>query len=187
MGRFMCSRGAASAVVVLAGLVAGCSGGEEKAVPELPERICWEAFAGADVVPILPPGDKIRLRARPFALTKGYDSRACSVDIDGATKFLATASLRDFKEQIEWSSMDAADPDLIDVGENGIIWSAGVATYSTCKPSQGVGSPGEYVVLRITTDGVPDKDRLPEVLPGLLEDFITFTRDELECESDVPG
>ncbi|MFJ4011316.1 hypothetical protein [Streptomyces sp. NPDC090026] len=183
----MRSGGAASAVVVLAGLLAGCSGGEEKAVPELPERICWEAFASADVVPILPPGDKATLWARPFVLTEEHDARTCSVSIDGATKFLATAMLLGSEEQVDWDPVEKADPQPIDMGTKGIIWDAGAATYYTCEPPLGSTSRGRYVDLFITTDSVPDKDSLPAVLPGLLEDFITFTRDQLECESDVPG
>ncbi|MFF2897769.1 hypothetical protein [Streptomyces sp. NPDC057966] len=165
----------------MAGLLVGCSGGEGKAVPALPKRICWNAFASSDVVPILPVGDKADVYHRPFVLVDDLDSVTCSLDIDGAWKFLASATLRGFEDQIDWTSMDKANPQPINVGKKGIIWDGGAAAYFICEPSRGPNSPGKYIDLSINTDSVPDGAKLPSVLPALMKQFVAFAQRELKC------
>ncbi|MFJ2587739.1 hypothetical protein [Streptomyces sp. NPDC087538] len=181
MRRFVSAAAAASIFVILAGLLAGCSGSEKKAVPKLPKRICWNAFASSDVSPILPAGDKAAVYHRPFVLVEDLDSVTCSLEIDGASKFLATATLRGFEDQIDWTSMDKAKPQPINVGKKGIVWDIGAAAYLTCEPSGGPNSPGKYIDLRITAGSAPDKAKLPSILPALLRQFVTFAQRELKC------
>ncbi|MGW2182407.1 hypothetical protein ACWCXX_30835 [Streptomyces sp. NPDC001732] len=181
MRRFVNSVATASIFAILAGLLVGCSSEEKKAVPELPKRICWGAFASSDVSPILPTGKKATLSHRPFVFAGNYDSVTCSLDIDGATKFLANAALRGFEDQIDWNSVDKANPQPIDVGKKGIIWYDGAAAYFVCEPSKGPNSPGKYIDLFISTDSVPDKGKLPSVLPALLKQFMAFAQRELKC------
>jgi hypothetical protein len=171
---------AASVFVMLAGLLAGCSSEEKKAVPKLPERICWNAFSSSDVSPILPTGEKATLSAWPFVLTDDYDSVNCVVYIDGNTKFLASVSLEAF-EGVDWSSFDKANPKPIDVGEKGIFWGTGASAYFTCEPSKGPNSPGKYIDLTISTHGAPDESKLPRVLPKLLRQLVAFVQRELKC------
>ncbi|MFD5498730.1 hypothetical protein ACFWJS_03230 [Streptomyces sp. NPDC127061] len=181
MRRFVNSFAAVSTFVILMGLLAGCSDSERKAVPELPKRICWNAFASSDVSPILPVGDKADVYHRPFVLAEDLDSVTCSLDIDGAWKFLADATLRGFEDQIDWTSMDKANPQPIDVGKKGIIWDSGAAAYFICEPSKGPNWPGKYIDLSINTDGVPNEAKLPSVLPALMKQFVTFAQRELKC------
>ncbi|WP_371096864.1 hypothetical protein [Streptomyces sanglieri] len=164
MRRFVSAAAAVSIFVILAGLLTGCSGSKEKAVPELPKRICWNAFASSDVSPVLPVGDKAAVHHRPFVLAEDLDSVTCSVGIDGVWKFLADATLHGFEDQIDWTSMDKADPQSIDVGKKGIIWDSGAAAYFICELSKGPNSPGKYIDLTIYTDSVPDEAKLPSVL-----------------------
>ncbi|MFD8825513.1 hypothetical protein ACFV1C_24585 [Streptomyces sp. NPDC059605] len=180
MRRFAGSVAAVSVFVVLAGSLVGCSSGEKKAVPRMPKRICWDVFASSDVSPILPPGERVNISDHPFALTEDYRSVSCLVYIDGNTKFMADVSLGDF-EGVDWSSFDKADPKPIDVGEKGIFWGTGASAYFTCEPSKGPNSPGKYIDLYVSSDGAPDKSKLPTVLPKLLRQLVEFVRRELKC------
>ncbi|MFB6503439.1 hypothetical protein ACFYXP_12405 [Streptomyces sp. NPDC002466] len=181
MRRFVNAAAVASIFVILAGLLTGCSDSERKAVPELPKRICWNAFASSDVSPILPTGDEATVSHRPFVLVEDLDSVTCSLSIDGAPAFMVNATLRGFEDQIDWTSMDKAKPHSINVGKKGILWDIGAAAYFTCKPSSGPGSPGKYINLFIDAGGAPDKAKLPSVLPKLLRQFVEFAQRELKC------
>ncbi|WP_385622637.1 hypothetical protein PXH67_29575 [Streptomyces sp. P8-A8] len=165
----------------MTGLLAGCSDGERKAVPELPKRICWDAFASSDVLPVLPTGDKAAVYHRPFVLVDDLDSVTCTLAIDGAPSFLAIATLQGFEDQIDWTPMDRANPQPINVGKKGIIWDSGAAAYFICEPSKGPNSPGKYIDLSINTDGVPNEAKLPSVLPALMKQFVAFAQRELKC------
>ncbi|MFF3781531.1 hypothetical protein [Streptomyces sp. NPDC001933] len=131
--------------------------------------------------PILPAGDKAAVYHRPFVLVDDLDSVTCSLDIDGAPTFLAIATLRGFEDQIDWTSMDKAKPQPIDVGKKGILWDIGAATYFTCEPSRGPNSPGKYIDLFVNAGSAPDKGKLQRVLPALLKQFVTFAQRELKC------
>ncbi|MFE3145079.1 hypothetical protein ACFXJ6_00140 [Streptomyces sp. NPDC059218] len=181
MRRFVSAAAAVSIFVILAGLPTGCSGSKEKAVPELPKRICWNVFASSDVSPVLPVGDKADVYHRPFVLVDDLDSVTCTLAIDGAPGFLAYATLQGFEDQIDWTSMDKAKPQSINVGKKGIIWDSGAAAYFICEPSRGPNSPGKYIDLRITAGSAPDKAKLPSVLPPLMKQFVAFAQRELKC------
>ncbi|MGW0034207.1 hypothetical protein ACWDXD_30840 [Streptomyces sp. NPDC003314] len=185
MRRFNCAAAVVSTAAVAAGLLTGCATGEEKAVPELPERICWNgAFAGSDVSPLLPPGDEVkfsRLAGRHFALTEESDSAICTLYIDGNTKFQASADLENFEDSIEWSSWDPAHPKPLAVGEKGIIWDTGAASYFICEPAKNPNSPGRYIELMITAHYAPDKSKLQAALPELMKEFMAYAQRELRC------
>ncbi|MGW4998376.1 hypothetical protein ACWEP8_11925 [Streptomyces hydrogenans] len=183
---------AVSTAMVTACLLASCTASEGKAVPKLPERICWGggAFAGSDVAPLLPSGDKAEFSPQSgdaFALTKELDSVTCTLYIDGNTRFQAIATRRNFAESIEWSSWDAADPKPLDLGDKGIIYDTGVHTYFTCEPAKNPRSPGKYIELRIHADHAPDKSKLQAALPALMEDFMAYAQRELKCPGGSAG
>ncbi|MFJ6016143.1 hypothetical protein [Streptomyces sp. NPDC092952] len=172
--------------MVLAGFLVGCSAGEEKAVPELPDRICWGMFDSGDVSPILPTGERAKVLFRPFALSGRYNSVTCSVSIDGATKFMAYVNLQEF-EGVDWSNLDKANPKPIDVGDKGIFWGRGASAYFACEsPTKGE-SDGRYLDLTVSSDGVSGKGKLETVLPKLLRQFVEFVRNEMKCEEGGAG
>ncbi|MFC9731441.1 hypothetical protein ACFWGM_08780 [Streptomyces roseolus] len=192
MRRFTRAAAAVSTAAVTAGLLVSCAASEEKAVPKLPERICWGggAFAGSDVAPLLPPGDKAEFTPRSgafFALTKELDSATCNLYIDGNTKFQAIATRRNFAESIDWSSWDSADPKPLDLGDKGIIYDTGAHAYFTCEPAKNPNSPGKYIELRIHADDAPDKSKLQAALPALMKEFMAFAQRELKCPGSAAG
>ncbi|WP_327113223.1 hypothetical protein OG206_06695 [Streptomyces sp. NBC_01341] len=168
-------------VSLLLGL-AGCSTDEKtKSVPELPKRVCWGAFAGADVAPLLPTGDAVTQRAEPFHYSEHVRSLSCLVYIDGNYGFRAVATRRDSESQIDWSSWDQARPKAVDAGKKGISWSDGAASYIPCEPTNSSPSFGKYVELDVTADHAPDEKQARRILPALLKQFTAFAEKELKC------
>nr|PPQ57796.1 hypothetical protein C5F59_14710 [Streptomyces sp. QL37] len=167
--------------MILASLLAGCSG-EPEAVPELPDRLCWDVFAAEDVAPLLPTGDKAALRTRAFVLGKNLDMPTCNVDIDDRPSFQAMAIRRSYEKWIDWKSIVGSDPDSVDVGKKGLVWGNGAAAYIVCQPSKGPAAPGSYIELRLTTfRSENDEQEVRSVLPTLLKNFAAFTQRELKC------
>lgn len=171
----------ASAVLALAGLLVGCSPGEPKAAPELPERICWGAFSGPDVNRILAPTEKVSHRARHFVLADAGDRTSCMVYADRATSFRAGAELLDSEGDAErelWSFPDALP---LDAGSGGSIRTGGATAYVACEPAASLTHSGKYLALDIDFTGVPDEAKAQDALPGLLKDFMAFAERELDC------
>ncbi|MEU2504668.1 hypothetical protein ABZ621_08135 [Streptomyces sp. NPDC007863] len=167
--------------VVTPVLLAGCSEGKPKAVPELPARVCWGAFSGSEVTPFLPAGEKVSVSDGDFRLEESLDSETCSVDVDGITRFMAHATFREFEDEIEWSSWDSHHPRPLDVGKGGIIWDGGAATHVVCEASASPSDPGKYIALYVDTLGEVDTEKTQSAVPGLLEKFMTFAQRELKC------
>jgi hypothetical protein len=159
----------------------GCSAGESEAVPELPKRICWGVFTAGDIAPLMPTGKKAETFSDPFLLNEERDYATCRLDIDGRHGMVINAKLRDFRDQVDWSSWDVAKPKPINVGERGIIWSGGAGTHIVCEPSKSPSEPGKYIQLYVSTDRSPDKEKLRAALPGLLQRMVDFTKRELNC------
>ncbi|MFC9242752.1 hypothetical protein ACFT7S_01545 [Streptomyces sp. NPDC057136] len=171
---------------ILIAALTSCSDGESKTVPELPERICWGAFASKDVAPLLPTGTKATFSAlsmRPLALPEEADLASCALDIDGDTEFQATARRRNFEDSIEWSSMDKAKPVPIDAGKKGIVRYGGAASYIVCQPSKTPFTPGKYIDLRLWVDSAEEDDTAARTaLPKLMKQFVAFAERELKCD-----
>jgi hypothetical protein len=172
----------AANLAVLILVVTGCSNGETKAVPELPERICWDVFASKDLVPFLPAGEKVTLSSRPFVLDEDLDSTTCSLDIDGRTQFQASARYETFEQGIDWSSYEKVDPDPINLGRKGIIWHNGAVSYIACEPSKSPSTPGKYIEVNLHTFDRPDNPEPRKALPALMRQFVAFAQRELNCK-----
>uniref|UniRef100_A0AAU3H0I1 DUF3558 domain-containing protein n=1 Tax=Streptomyces sp. NBC_01401 TaxID=2903854 RepID=A0AAU3H0I1_9ACTN len=173
------------APVVLVALLTGCSE-EVEAVPELPERICWDAFAAKDVSPLLPSGKEAEFIADSMhAFFPDSSSSVCSLQIDGAVRFDASGDRYDFERDIDWTTWEKAKPDPIDVGEKGIIWHNGAASYIVCEPSKGPNAPGRYIELTLyafdqPTQGTQAKKN-HRLLGVLIKQFVAFAEKELKC------
>ncbi|MFE4588916.1 hypothetical protein [Streptomyces laurentii] len=181
MFRFEKASRAAMAGVFAIGLLVGCSEADPKAVPRLPERVCWGAFSSTEVAEFLPTGDKVTIRARPFVLADNMDEVTCNVDVDGIERFTAHAAYQDFEDLIEWGSWAGPDSRPIGVGKKGIVWPGGAGTYFVCEPSGSPSEPGKYIKLYIDTSKPPGKGEVQNTLPGLLQEFLTFAERELKC------
>ncbi|MFJ8074662.1 hypothetical protein ACIQ7Q_12195 [Streptomyces sp. NPDC096176] len=172
----------AATFIVLIPVMTGCSGGEDKAIPSIPARICWDVFASRDLTHFLPTGEKATVSSRPFVLVEDLDSTTCSLDIDGRTQFQATAKYEDFERGIDWTSYEKADPDPMDAGEKGIIWYNGAASYIICEPSKTPSTPGKYIDLRLNTFAPPEDEKPRKALPAMMRQFVAFAQRKLNCK-----
>ncbi|WP_405811986.1 hypothetical protein OG524_29490 [Streptomyces sp. NBC_01520] len=173
---------AAVAPVLLVAALTSCSNDETKAAPEIPERICWGAFAGDDVTPLLGTGDEATLRTDPaFELPKDRDKVSCSLSIDGNPGFSASADLWDYEKNIDWTTYEQEGTSRLDVGDKGRIWPSGSATYFECESPKSPSGPGRYVALSLFVHDSPDQKKVRRALPKLLKQFMTFAQRELDC------
>ncbi|MEU9996824.1 hypothetical protein [Streptomyces sp. NPDC050848] len=166
---------------LLLAAMAGCSDGESRSVPKLPERLCWGVFADDEITPLMRTGTKAKVWDEPFALAEGLDSVTCILYIDGVERMLVDATRYDFEGEVDWSPWDKARPQPIDVGERGIIWPNGAGTHIVCEASKSPSEPGKYIEMHLSVDGSPDEKKLRAALPGLLQQFVTFAKRELNC------
>ncbi|MFF5500401.1 hypothetical protein [Streptomyces roseolus] len=188
MRRFRRSAAVVSAAVVAAGLLGGCATGEEKAAPELPERICWGgAFAGSDVTPFLPPGGRAEFSpqaGRALSLVGERDPAICTLYVDGKRRFQASVTRWKSAESIDWTERTSARPERLDVGDRGILWTGGAASAFACESAERPQSPGKYVELRISAEHAPDQYRLRAALPELMTKLMAFARSGLQCPGE---
>lgn len=166
---------------ILLATLTSCSEGETRAVPELPAKICWGAFTGKEISPLLPTGEEATFDTDLFTLTESMDTAICSLYIDGNIQFQATADRRNFETEIEWSSYEKGETDPIDVGKRAIVWPGGAISYIACEPSKSPSVPGNYIELSINTFDTPDDKQARSAAPELLKQFVEFTQRELKC------
>lgn len=169
-----------AATCLLASLTA-CSGSDTKAIPKLPSRICWDAFSSSDVKPLLPPGDKVAVHSEPFVLPEQLDGTRCSVDIDGVTRLHLSATHYASEREIDWSAYEEDGGQPADVGDKGLIWFGGGASYIVCKPYVSASDPGRYIQLKLNTFNSPEDEKPRATFLKLLKQYVAFARSELNC------
>ncbi|MEE1737672.1 hypothetical protein PUR49_14355 [Streptomyces sp. BE147] len=177
---------AATTTVIAATALTSCSSGEKSSVPELPKNICWGALGSQDVAPLLPTGKKALELTKPTALPKPMppgSSTLCTISIDGLPSFQVLAWNRSYEKWVKWDSIAGKNPDTIDVGEKGLIWPNGAATYFVCEPPKDASGRGSFIEFRLTTFSTenPEKE-IRRILPELLRTLVTFAGPKLGCQ-----
>ncbi|WP_405663063.1 hypothetical protein OG379_15345 [Streptomyces sp. NBC_01166] len=184
MRKFTKALAVASVSASLVALLAGCSE-EAQAVPDLPERMCWDVFTSEEVSPLLPSGKEAKFIADSHHAFYPDSSSLCSLQIDGAVRFQAGGHRFDFESDIDWTSWEKLEPESIDVGKEGILWYSGAASYIVCEPSKGPNSPGRYIELSLHAYDRPSKGaqatKNRRIFRTLLEQFVVFAQKELKC------
>ncbi|MBW5486330.1 cell division control 45 family protein [Streptomyces bambusae] len=161
-------------------LLAGCSGEEKKAAPpEVPERLCWGAFDGKTVLPLLGSGKKVTEDTRDaFALPADLDKVTCRVQMDGATTMTAFAWRKPLGSDAFWQAYDALHPDKLDLGRKGLVWDGGATLLYTCR------TPTEAFELELRISNGPasiDSAKAKAMNTQLMKDYQDFTRKQLTC------
>lgn len=169
-----------SAALVGAILLSGCSASPEKRRPEVPARVCWDAFAGSDIEPLLPDGETARSETRlPFELYGRKKSVTCVVYVDGNTHFLATAAREPGEFELDWSTWEKAWGRPLEVGEKGLIWDSGTVTYFFCKKPDS----RDKIELHLYGSIRGDAPRAERLLTELTKKFMAFAKKELGCSA----
>ncbi|MBL1290280.1 hypothetical protein JKV81_25995 [Streptomyces sp. For3] len=178
---------AVAGTLVSAALVAPLAGCSEdvETVPELPDRFCWDVFESKDVSSLLPPGKDVQSYIRPQFLSESSKSATCTLQIDGPARFQASVRRFDFRENIDWSGWEKSEPEPIKIGEEGILWYNGAASYIDCGPSKEESGPGRYVEMDLYAYDQPstgaEAAENRRILRGLIAQFVTFAQKELRC------
>ncbi|MFJ3924941.1 hypothetical protein [Streptomyces sp. NPDC090022] len=174
----MKSTRAVAALLAVGALLAGCSGEKEKAaVPEAPERLCWGAFEGKAVVPLLGSGKKITDESRDtFSLPADLKQVTCRVGMDGAILLTASAWRKPLGSDAFWQSTDPLHPDKLDFGRKGLVFDSGALLLYTCR------TPTEAFELELDISyTVSDRNDARARNTQLMKDFQAFASKELHC------
>lgn len=159
-------------------LMTGCAEKTET-VPELPDRVCWDLFTRDDVEPLLPGGDKMVTYASEFPNLRERGSISCSLDIDGVTRFHLTAYAQDSTQEAERTWQQRRRPTAVDVGDKGITWNNGGASYFLCKSPGSDADSEDYIDVSLSTMSEPDVPR--DLLLRLLRQYVDGVRAKLDC------
>lgn len=167
-----------AAALVGAALLGGCSSPPEKRRAEVPARLCWDAFAGSEVDPFLPDGERVSSDPRtPFELYGIRKSATCVVYLDGNNHFMATARRQLGAFDLDWSTWEKAGGTPLDVGEQGLIWDSGTVTYFFCE------KPDSRDKIELSLDGSirDDVPKTRRLLTELTKKYLAFAEKKLGC------
>lgn len=81
-------------------------------------------------------------------------------------------------------------PSSIPVGEKGIVWGTGAASYFICErsdppPAVDADWPNsyKYIELNLSAQDPPNEKQAKKALTALMQEFAAFTKKELKCEA----
>ncbi|MFB6616437.1 hypothetical protein ACFCV9_19880 [Streptomyces sp. NPDC056367] len=174
---------AVAAVVAACALLAGCSEKSDKKekarAPEAPAKVCWEAFDGAAVVPLLGTGKQVTEDTRDvFALPADGKTVTCRVGVDGATTLTGQVSRKPLGSDAFWQAFDPMHPEKLDFGRKGLVWDFGATLLYTCR------TPTESFELELEISHNPtdmESTKVRALNTQLMKDFQDFTRTRLNC------
>ncbi|MER6475460.1 hypothetical protein [Streptomyces filamentosus] len=69
----------------------------------------------------------------------------------------------------------------------GIVRDGGAATQFVCEPSKSPSDRGKYIALYVDTLWKADPEKTRSAVPGLLKEFMTFARRELDRPGGASG
>ncbi|WP_406344298.1 hypothetical protein [Streptomyces sp. NBC_00648] len=186
--------------LVAVSALSGCSGsGNKKAdesPPLLPERVCWGAFSGSSVAPLMSKGKgkSVEVKGdRTFDLYGRWKHSGCQIEINGVREFTAWGD-RSWSEggdlvKFMWNSMDPLNPTPISAGDKGIIYRGGASAYFRCERPGRPPSPRnvssadvKIVELGISANTEPRTQHTKDVLAALMRQFVQFAKSELKCD-----
>lgn len=168
-------------------VVGGCS--QEPSVPSIPKSLCWGAFRGEEIAPLLPTGkeSQVATSGPEFDVVTVHSSRSCRVYIDEKESFLAWAGVRSTGKGSSWnhwSGRQKTSP--VDVGDEGFLFRKGVSSVMLCERPGLPRSPTlseamKYVEMAIIVDHAPKDEVARTALPSLLRQYAQFVKQKLKC------
>uniref|UniRef100_A0AAU2V8Q0 DUF3558 domain-containing protein n=1 Tax=Streptomyces sp. NBC_00003 TaxID=2903608 RepID=A0AAU2V8Q0_9ACTN len=178
----------------------GCSDSSKESdhvTPLLPPKVCWRAFDGTSVLPLLPKAEDPNAEIKGdsvFDLYGHFKSAGCQIDVDGESRFTAWGD-RSWSdggalEKHIWSSLTPLEPTPIAAGEKGIVYRGGARAYFRCErpdlpPSPRNVSPVEVkiVELGLSANSAPRTQHVKDVLTTLMQQYVHFAKQELKCRN----
>lgn len=177
------TRRTVAAAIVL--LLCGCS--QKPSVPSIPKSLCWGAFSGSSVVPLLSKGESAHQRNElPFDVFEKQGDTYCSLFVDDHAALVVQAVRRNSGKGTEWNRYVQKHGIPVQAGDEGHVWSGGAGSVFLCERPDLPRGPAlppsqKYVELELTTDRAPDTPRTRDVLTALLKQYVQFAKQKLKC------
>ncbi|MFE4863128.1 hypothetical protein [Streptomyces sp. NPDC056670] len=172
----------------LAGALAlsGCS--RAKSTPSLPDSVCWGAFGGVSVEPLLPDGEEasVRVSDAEFGLFGGQASAYCRVYVHGKEGFLAWAQARSSGKGTDWNHWGGRAATTIAAGDEGFLWATGASSVILCeRPGQPrattLSDAQKYLELAVVAEQAPPDEKSRTAFTNLIRQYVQFATRELKC------
>ncbi|WP_369378583.1 hypothetical protein [Streptomyces sp. cg36] len=168
-------------------LLLGACADDEDSPPSVPESMCWGAFAGSSVTPLLPDGGKADLtNDRPFDVFGAHASTYCTLRVDGDARFVAFAERRRSGKGTDWNGWARTHGTRVDAGDEAFVWEGGAGSVFLCERpdlprGDALPKTAKYVELTLTADRAPATEESRRVLTTLIKQYADFAKRELKC------
>ncbi|WP_158717912.1 hypothetical protein [Streptomyces sp. NRRL F-2664] len=137
-------------------------------------------FTPAELAPFMGAGDEVRVDSPgDLRLTAGRAKLLCNIEVDGRSRFTASAQRRPQGQEVSWGSeVEKHHPEVLPYAENSRLWDSGVMVVLGCP------GPPEAFDLMLFIDAVPDELKQEERRPAfaaLMKKFMESTRQQAGC------
>ncbi|GHE40210.1 hypothetical protein CP980_20920 [Streptomyces vinaceus] len=161
-------------------VLTGCSEAAETAAPKLPERTCFGVFSRSDLGPLVGKGEEVKESGpADMQLTALRRTSTCSVDVDGRSRFLASATRQPLEQSFFWNAQLIKPPaDPLPLGDKGIVYDTGARVLLVCKGS------GEPFQVELAISGSIDqveKGGSRPLFTQLMKKFVEAGRQQTKC------
>ncbi|MFF3978743.1 hypothetical protein [Streptomyces sp. NPDC001828] len=173
----------AASLLLLA--LSSCS--HEPSVPSIPKSLCWGAFTGSSVTPLLPDGDSASLKNDGrFDAFEAQSNAYCTLFVDDHAALIVSVERRNSGKGTDWNGFARTHGTPVQAGDEGFVWDRGAGAVFLCERPDLPRGPAlppsqKYVELELSADRAPTVPRTREVLTVLLKQYVQFATRELKC------
>ncbi len=171
---------AAGGALVVAAVLAGCSGEQPAASSHLPERTCFGTFTRSDLEPLMGPGKTVKEMSPIDArLTATRREASCEVVVDGEHRVSVAIRRQPLGESFFFQPDPGQPaPDLLPLGDRGYVWDTGAFVTFTCQGAQ------DSFGLELTISGSVEHMKRGTSRPhftGLMTKLMDVAKQQTQC------
>ncbi|MFG3285718.1 hypothetical protein [Streptomyces sp. NPDC048111] len=168
-------------------LLCGCV--QEPSAPSIPTSLCWGAFNGDAVAPLVPTGRSFsQTNDIPFDVFEQRSNTYCSLFVDDRDFLLVQVERGIGGKGTDWNVYARRHGSPVQAGDEGLVYDGGAGAVFLCeRPDLPTGPTRplseKYVELELTADRAADTPRNREALTDLLKRFAQFAKQHLKCRN----